>query len=304
MCLCLHSFKANRSTIRSVRTANDAQSETLISLRSRLISKWVSFDIQCFLVLLISSQNNATLEDRLGALLEPEILSGDNKYMNAVTPQEESLTNTHPRYLCQRCDSLQDAKRYTELRELPPVLHFSLLRFVYDLSSMERKKSKQTILIPTFIDMDGFIGPDEVRKQRKKKHAKESKNLYELRGVLLHKGTSAYHGHYEAQVFDVRCAQSSVTFHAGSSCVVPVQEPGVVPVQRRGSDQDRFTHSQARRREERGEGLEGHQVITISVSCGRNTKSIIRKPANAPTRGRPPKKRRRIDSDSDIEIIE
>ncbi|KAI0755796.1 hypothetical protein C8Q74DRAFT_1175496, partial [Fomes fomentarius] len=132
----------------------------------------------------VNLENNATHEDRLGALLEPEILSGDNKY------------------LCQRCDSLQDAKRYTGLRELPPVLHFSLLRFAYDLSSMERKTSKQTILIPTFIDMDRFIGPDEDRKQRKKKHTKASKNLYELRGVLPH--TSAYHGHYEAQVFDVR----------------------------------------------------------------------------------------------------
>jgi hypothetical protein len=26
--------------------------------------------------------------------------------------------------------------------------------------------------------------------------------VYELRGVLLHKGASAYHGHYEAQVLD------------------------------------------------------------------------------------------------------
>ena len=31
----------------------------------------------------------------------------------------------------------------------------------------------------------------------------ESDLIYELRGVLLHKGPSAYHGHYEAQVFDV-----------------------------------------------------------------------------------------------------
>ena len=71
---------------------------------------------------------------------------------------------------------------------------------------MERKKSKQSILFPTFIDMDRFLGPPEHRTQRKKRGAaKESKNLYELRGVLLHKGTSAYHGHYEAQVFDVQC---------------------------------------------------------------------------------------------------
>lgn len=26
---------------------------------------------------------------------------------------------------------------------------------------------------------------------------------YDLHGILLHRGPSAYHGHYEAQVFDV-----------------------------------------------------------------------------------------------------
>ena len=30
-----------------------------------------------------------------------------------------------------------------------------------------------------------------------------SEETYELRGVLLHKGPSAYHGHYMAKVFDV-----------------------------------------------------------------------------------------------------
>ena len=66
------------------------------------------------------------------------------------------------RYFCQQCDSLQDAKRYTELRELPPVLHFSLLRFVYDVATMERKKSKQTIMFPTFIDMGSNFGGSSI----------------------------------------------------------------------------------------------------------------------------------------------
>ena len=109
------------------------------------------------------------------------------------------------RYFCQQCDSLQDAKRYTELRELPPVLHFSLLRFVYDVATMERKKSKQTIMFPTFIDMGKFLGSDESRRERKKIKMTGSRDLYQLRGILLHKGASAYHGHYEAQVFDVWC---------------------------------------------------------------------------------------------------
>ena len=98
------------------------------------------------------------------------------------------------RYLCSHCEELQDAKRYTELRELPPVLHFSLLRFVYDLSSMERKKSKQTITFPLKLDMGRFMKDPKVADG----------TVYHLRGVLLHKGTSAYHGHYEAQIFDVR----------------------------------------------------------------------------------------------------
>jgi Ubiquitin carboxyl-terminal hydrolase len=79
------------------------------------------------------------------------------------------------------------------------VLHFSLLRFVYDLTSMERKKSKHVISFPTHLDMNQFLRPQE----------RSSKMLmYDLRGVLLHKGVSAYHGHYEAQVFDIPYAVS------------------------------------------------------------------------------------------------
>lgn len=105
------------------------------------------------------------------------------------------------RYLCSRCESLQDATRYTELRNLPPVLHFSLLRFVYDFASMERKKSKHNLLFPTTLDMDQFVGSVTARKAAGSDKSAR-KNIYELRGVLLHKGPSAYHGHYEAQVLD------------------------------------------------------------------------------------------------------
>lgn len=28
--------------------------------------------------------------------------------------------------------------------------------------------------------------------------------IYDLRGILLHKGPSAYHGHYKAQIYDVQ----------------------------------------------------------------------------------------------------
>ncbi|KAI0721718.1 cysteine proteinase [Cerioporus squamosus] len=202
-----------------------------------------------FLEIEVTLENNATLEDRLSAVLEPETLTGDNKYH------------------CQQCDSLQDAKRYTELRELPPVLHFSLLRFVYDISTMERKKSKQTIMFPTFIDMDSFIGPEETRKQRKKTIVKESENLYELRGVLLHKGPSAYHGHYEAQVFDVH---TQGWYQFNDETVTKIDSLIA--------------------------------KVDNSKKGAKNSKDSKKPPA---PKGRPPKKRRRIDdSDSEIEIVE
>ncbi|KAM5535206.1 hypothetical protein V8D89_011142 [Ganoderma adspersum] len=205
-----------------------------------------------FLEIEVNLENNATLEERLSVFLEPETLSGDNKY------------------LCQQCDSLHDAKRFTELRNLPPVLHFSLLRFVYDFSSMERKKSKQTILFPTYLDMDRFVGAEETRRQRKKKHVKESKNLYELRGILLHKGASAYHGHYEAQVFDV---QNQGWYQFNDETVTKIES--LVP------------------------------KLDAGKKTGKGSKDTKKTPANQLPKGRPPKKRRRIDdSDSEIEIVE
>ena len=81
------------------------------------------------------------------------------------------------------------------------MLHFSLLRFVYDLSTMERKKSKHAILFPETLDMDQFVS---AQTSDGKKRKRAGNNKYQLRGVLLHRGPSAYHGHYEAQIFDTK----------------------------------------------------------------------------------------------------
>ena len=47
--------------------------------------------------------------------------------------------------------------------------------------------------------MNKFIGD-----RTQSGHVDERLSLYELRGVLLHKGASAHHGHYEAQVYNSR----------------------------------------------------------------------------------------------------
>lgn len=46
----------------------------------------------------------------------------------------------------------------------------------------------------------------------KKKLRKKGDDVYELRGVLVHKGSSAASGHYIAEVFNVECAQLQVLF--------------------------------------------------------------------------------------------
>jgi ubiquitin carboxyl-terminal hydrolase 48 len=62
---------------------------------------------------------------------------------------------------------------------------------------MERRKSKYTVSFPTCLDMNQFLKHDTEGRD----HDEEA-HVYELAGILLHKGASAYHGHYEAQVYD------------------------------------------------------------------------------------------------------
>jgi uncharacterized UBP type Zn finger protein len=67
---------------------------------------------------------------------------------------------------------------------------------------MEHKKSKHNLLFPMTFDMNQFVGSAAARKAASSNKS-AGKNIYELRGVLLHKGPSAYHGHYKAQVLDI-----------------------------------------------------------------------------------------------------
>lgn len=117
-----------------------------------------------------SPQPGCKLETQLAEQLRAEELTGDN------------------RYHCSACDSLQDARRFTELRDVPPVLHFTMARFVWDETG-DRKKCKDAIQFPLGIDMGRFVNEGKA-------------GWYDLRGILLHKGASAHHGHYESQVLD------------------------------------------------------------------------------------------------------
>lgn len=60
--------------------------------------------------------------------------------------------------------------------------------------TLERKKRKHNVSFPAVLDMNRFL---------RNRDSTDRDNTYELKGVLVHKGSSAYHGHYEAMVFDV-----------------------------------------------------------------------------------------------------
>ncbi|KAM0792438.1 hypothetical protein ACM66B_005115 [Microbotryomycetes sp. NB124-2] len=124
----------------------------------------------------ISLKNRSTLEERIKASLADENLSGDNQYF------------------CEQCQAKRDAVRYTELNALPPVLHFSLLRFVFSMKDLTRSKSQALTSYPLELDMGQFLPPDA--------RGAQPSVWYDLKGVLMHKGKSAHHGHYVAQVHD------------------------------------------------------------------------------------------------------
>ncbi|KAH9993782.1 cysteine proteinase [Russula vinacea] len=152
-----------------------------------------------FLEIEVNLEDNASLESCIDVLLQAETLSGDNKYR------------------CSRCQSLEDATRQLILQKLPPVLHFSLLRFVFDVMTLERKKRKHNVSFPVVLDMNRFL---------RNRDSTNEENTYELKGVLVHKGASAYHGHYEAMVFDVT-HDSWFTFN--DEVVSKMKPPGSEP---------------------------------------------------------------------------
>lgn len=79
---------------------------------------------QSFLEMDINLTNNATLDECIANSFQTERLTGDNKYR------------------CASCSSLQEAERWTVMRNLPPVLNFTLMRFKYTAGKRVKSKAK------------------------------------------------------------------------------------------------------------------------------------------------------------------
>lgn len=117
----------------------------------------------------LNIQGHKTLAESLKGFLQEEKLDGDNQYM------------------CCYCNGKQDATRAIELKSLPPVLNLQLLRFVFDIKTGSKKKLNSCIQFPDVLDMRDFLPGDKTA-------------VYDLNAVLIHRGATAYSGHYVAHI--------------------------------------------------------------------------------------------------------
>ncbi|XP_061187615.1 ubiquitin carboxyl-terminal hydrolase 48-like [Saccostrea echinata] len=127
-------------------------------------------------------QGHKTLEDSITDFLHEEKLEGDNQYM------------------CSTCCRKQNAKRAIQLKRLPPILNLQLLRFVFDKKTGHKKKLNGFIQFPETLDMSKFMNSNG-NLTCENSSAKDG-CIYKLKAVLIHRGPSAYSGHYIAHILD------------------------------------------------------------------------------------------------------
>ncbi|XP_040059098.2 ubiquitin carboxyl-terminal hydrolase 48 [Gasterosteus aculeatus] len=128
-----------------------------------------------FYELELNIQGNKNLTECVTEFLKEEKLDGEN------------------RYFCESCQTKQCATRRIRLHSIPPTLNLQLMRFVFDRQTGHKKKLNTFISFPEQLDMGPFL-------EGKADH----KCVYELSAVLIHRGISAYSGHYIAHVKDAR----------------------------------------------------------------------------------------------------
>ncbi|KAF7830201.1 ubiquitin carboxyl-terminal hydrolase 26-like [Senna tora] len=119
-----------------------------------------------------------SLDESLDDYLTVEELHGDNQYF------------------CECCKTRVDATRSIKLRTLPDVLNFQLKRCVFLPETTTRKKITSAFSFPSTLDM-----------RHRLSEPSQSKSIYDLSAVLIHKGTTVNSGHYVAHIKDENTGQ-------------------------------------------------------------------------------------------------
>lgn len=124
----------------------------------------------------ISVENSDNIMDGIYELLEPDFLTGDNKFKAGSF-------------------GYQDAVKQLHIASLPSILIVHLKRFSYDIDSGRMRKLSNQISYPFNLDLTSIIG-NSVPSQGKDKESTES-FVYDLVSTLVHEGSVDY-GHYTA----------------------------------------------------------------------------------------------------------
>mmetsp|Transcript_27430 Transcript_27430/g.27060 ORF Transcript_27430/g.27060 Transcript_27430/m.27060 type:complete len:104 (+) Transcript_27430:626-937(+) len=91
-------------------------------------------------------------------------------------------------YFCENCKEKCDAMRCTRIKQLPPILTFSLNRIAFDTQKLQRVKVTDNFEFPLELDLSAFV---------------EKEKKYELFAVIIHYGAGSGIGHYHAYIRDV-----------------------------------------------------------------------------------------------------
>eukprot|EP01087_Luapelamoeba_hula_P023269 TRINITY_DN851_c2_g1_i2.p1 TRINITY_DN851_c2_g1~~TRINITY_DN851_c2_g1_i2.p1 ORF type:complete len:1086 (-),score=209.31 TRINITY_DN851_c2_g1_i2:28-3285(-) len=108
-------------------------------------------------------------------------------------------------YFCEGCGKKDgQAERAPHIITLPPVLNITLMRFIYDKETANKKKVMGEIEFPLRIDMQRYM------EKSSTDHVMEGGDdayLYQLTAVICHCGPSANGGHYICYVFDYQTSK-------------------------------------------------------------------------------------------------
>ncbi|KAJ3212499.1 Ubiquitin carboxyl-terminal hydrolase 48 [Entophlyctis luteolus] len=105
----------------------------------------------------------------------------------------EELLDDENMWYCARCSSKQPATRRIALRETPPILQIQLLKFAFDVKKQKKLKVKAEVEFPEVLNMNPFL--DSTKSQ-------DLPAEYILSAILVHRGNSAYSGHFVAKIRD------------------------------------------------------------------------------------------------------
>jgi ubiquitin carboxyl-terminal hydrolase 9/24 len=137
----------------------------------------------------VSRKNN--LVDALEDSMKGEMLAGENKYK------------------CEKCNTYVDALKRSTIKVLPNTLIIQLKRFDFNFETMQKDKLNCYFEFPDDLDMKKFTeeGINFAEGNTNVFFQDDSYYQYKLKGVVIHRGSTADSGHYYSFIKEPICGK-------------------------------------------------------------------------------------------------